>query len=132
MFKKLSILIALLLGLAINIAVYAVTVDIDTISTSSIVYDQPQQPFSLGICAAGSYNAVEILQGGLPLKSTKQIVVAVPYCTETNSDHSSITTIANNSKDFLKNWQFYANWLIWSLPFLLIAYLINNRRDVKV
>jgi hypothetical protein len=29
--------------------------------------------------------------------------------------------------DFLSSWQFYANWLVWSLPLLGIAHLISNR-----
>lgn len=110
MFKKL-IIIVVILGFLTNTVIY-------------IKSSEFQRSSDAGgwLCPGIPYDAGSgFLNGGFPLQSHRQ--------TEIYGTCGDISNKLNLKEfaDILKTWQFYANWIIWSLPFLATSYFIGKK-----
>jgi hypothetical protein len=120
MLKRLAIVVVLLLAaLVINGLVYSKTFvtnpsplpSFNCIGPQVATYTLPPQT---------SKAAVKI-SAGTPLTTETVLTVQEQTCT------GQYTAPTFRLVDFIKSWQFYADWLIWSLPLFGIAYIAGSR-----
>ncbi|HVX47856.1 MAG TPA: hypothetical protein VHA05_00670 [Candidatus Saccharimonadales bacterium] len=123
--KTITTVVILLIALAVNILIYKET------------FTTPPMPLpSFAACAGSDQNParpsvpettdVKIgVMAGEPFKTDKNVKVSAQTCT------SQYKVPTFRLGDFISSWQFYANWLIWSLPFFGVAYLISRHAHIR-
>jgi hypothetical protein len=117
--RLLVIIIVLLAGLAINAVIYDKTFNTDPALAASFVCKGENGTSDIPPPASSKVGVK--VSGGEPLNTSSTVTVVEQTCT---GQYSAPTF---RLADFIKSWQFYANWLIWSLPLFGIVYLINGR-----
>jgi len=111
---KKVIVCAVVLGLLVTAGLGYVT------QQSSEIYDDTKST----LCAAfpGITNGFIKTQAGLPLRWQKLEPTTINVCAAVTDPHK-----VKIVEDYAKSWQFFMNWLIWSLPFFGLGYALRGR-----
>ncbi len=121
MFRKTWLLVALLLGLLTSASIYSSTSRISWRNDES--FPCPHVT-STGICAescSGVGNTIrkfKIVHGGYPFVSEKILEQTdVQECSNVSDEKTSSAFFS-----FSGAWQFYANWVVWSLVWAVLLF----------
>lgn len=108
--RRISLIVGLLIALCINIGIYSETAKIyrDQSSGAGAICPGP------GIPRQQKASTI----GGSPFNGNGTVMIE-------ECDHE-LPEGAKLLPSFLMGWQFYANWLIWAIPFSAVALIISN------
>lgn len=102
-------------------------------TTSSYFVDISPQIQLCEITSAPNVPATKVTKSGLPLSSSVREKTLIWNCgglaPKIALPNENTPSALDILKPFLKTWQFYVNWAIWSLPLLGISYLFNKSHE---
>ena len=123
MLKSVFIFMTLLLGLVSNLLIY----------NSSLKYYTTTGNIQDGLCSGTtltikSVSADESIESGVPLQSVKVNKTKVPSSTcSPSGDYLPASVRIHYLGTFMNGWQFYANWAIWTLPWIGVLYAARRK-----